>query len=76
TPTVAGTYSFTIGATNGVASDTQALTLTIDGVAPTITTTTLTRAIYGEAYSAQIDSTGDATITYSVTTGLLPAGLS
>lgn len=76
TPTVAGAYAFTIGATNGVASDTQALTLTITGIAPTITTTTLTRAIQDEAYSAQLAATGDATITYAVTTGLLPAGLS
>lgn len=76
TPTVAGAYAFTVGATNGAASDTQALTLTIAGVAPTITTTELTRAIEGEAYSAQLAATGDATITYAVTTGLLPAGLS
>lgn len=75
TPTVAGTYAFTIGATNGVASDTQALTLTIAGIAPSITTTTLTRAIQGVPYSAQIAATGDATITFSLT-GLLPAGLS
>ena len=47
------------------------------GVAPTITSTSpLPDGTVGAAYSQTLTATGDATITWSVTSGSLPAGLS
>ena len=43
---------------------------------PTITTTTLTDGRVGEPYSASLGADGTAPITWSVTSGSLPAGLS
>jgi hypothetical protein len=44
--------------------------------APAITTNTLAGATTGVAYSATLTATGSATITWAVTAGALPAGLS
>jgi hypothetical protein len=44
--------------------------------APTITTTTLTGGTVGMKYSQTLASTGDAPITWSITDGALPGGLS
>jgi hypothetical protein len=47
------------------------------GVAPTITSTSpLPDGTVGTAYSQTLTATGDATITWAVTSGSLPAGLS
>lgn len=47
------------------------------GTAPTITSTSpLAAGTVGVAYSQSLAATGDATITWSVTSGSLPAGLS
>ncbi len=47
------------------------------GVAPTITSTSpLPAGTVGTAYSQTLTATGDATITWAVTSGSLPAGLS
>jgi hypothetical protein len=45
-------------------------------VAPKITTTTLVDGTVGEAYSRTLAATGDASITWSIDSGSLPAGLS
>ena len=59
----AGAYEY--GATSGA------------GTAPTITSTSpLPGGTVGTAYSQQLTATGDATITWAVTSGSLPAGLS
>jgi hypothetical protein len=47
-----------------------------EGVAPTIITTTLADGLVGAAYSQTLAATGDAPITWSVTSGSLPSGVS
>ena len=51
-------------------------TPTIVGTPPTITTTTLNALTQNSAFSQTLAATGDATITFAVTVGSLPAGLS
>ena len=82
TPTAAATTSFTVkvtdssGAQGGAASATQKLSLTINPIALTITTTSLADGIAGTAYSASLAASGGTgTISWSVTTGSLPGGL-
>jgi len=76
TPTTTGSYSFTVRATNDAGYNDKALTGTITGSAPTVTTTTLTALVQGLAFSQQLITSGSATITFAVTAGTLPAGLS
>lgn len=79
TPTTAGSYSFTVRATNSAGVDDQVFAGTVAapaGTAPTITTTSLPAMTQGVAMSQTIAATGSATITLSVLGGSLPAGLS
>ena len=78
TPTTAGSYNFTIRASNDAGSDTQQFTGTITAapVAPDITTTTMGSMTQGTAFSRTIAVTGTAPITFAVSAGTLPAGLS
>ena len=74
----ANTYNFTITATNGInPDDTQSFTLTVNPapVAPVITTTTLPDGTVGTTYSATLAATGTAPITWDITSGNLPPGL-
>ena len=76
--TISGTASgtFTAKATdaNGV-SDTQSLTITVNAP-PTITTTTLPGATKTGAYSQTVLASGGTTpLTWSITAGVLPSGL-
>ncbi len=78
TPTTAGTYTFTVQATDSTqASGQQAISLTIAPAAPlSITTATLPNGTVGTAYSATLAATGGVSpYTWSVSTGTLPAGL-
>lgn len=75
TPTIAGSSTFTVTATNAAGSDAHAYTLVVRET-PTITTTTLADGVTGTTYSATIAATGTSPITYAVTSGALPAGLS
>ncbi len=59
--TAAGTYSFTVTATSGSKSSTQAFTLTVNKVALTVTAAAKSKT-YGDA---------DPALTYSITTGAL-----
>jgi hypothetical protein len=75
TPTVSGTYPFTITATNGVGSPaSQSFTLTVDA-APAITSADSTTFTEGSAGSFTVTTTGDPTAALSET-GALPAGVS
>lgn len=77
TVSATGAYSFTIRATNGVGYDDQAFTGSVSGVAPIITTTSLGPLWRAFAVSGlTVAASGSATITYAVTAGSLPAGLS
>ena len=71
---VSETFTVKVVDANGV-SDTQALTLTVNA-APNITTTTLPNATKGGSYSQTLAvSGGTAPLTWSITTGILPSGL-
>ncbi|MBQ7170503.1 MAG: putative Ig domain-containing protein, partial [Synergistaceae bacterium] len=74
TPTTAGTYTFTVKASNSGGEATKTFTLTVVQVitAPVITTESLPSATAGKAYSAAITATGD-NITWTVSG--LPSGL-
>jgi hypothetical protein len=48
----------------------------IQGTAPTVTTTTLPGAGQNVAYTTTLAATGDVTITWDITVGALPTGLS
>jgi len=76
TPTVPGNYTGTVTATNGASPDaTQNFNITIAAVAPTITSAAPSNGTDGVAYNHTYTATGSATITYSVTAGALPTGL-
>jgi len=77
TPTTAGAYSFTITATDANSlTDDQSYSGTI-GAGVTITTTSLPTPVIGVAYNQTVaTSGGTAPVTFAVTTGALPAGLS
>jgi len=76
TPAV-GTANFTVRVTDGVgAVATRALSITI-AVAPSITTSALPGGTVGTAYSQTMAATGGtAPLTWSLSAGSLPAGLS
>ena len=82
TPTASGTFYFTAEATDSAtptpAAATASLSLVIAPATPfVITTTALPSAVQGVAYSAALGSTGGtAPITWSVSSGSLPPGLS
>ncbi|OWK36574.1 beta strand repeat-containing protein [Fimbriiglobus ruber] len=78
TPTAVGPSSFTVTATSGVLSGSQAYTLTVNtsSSAVTITPATLPAGVVGTAYSQTLTAAGAAgPFTFAVTTGTLPAGL-
>jgi hypothetical protein len=79
TPTAAGATSFTVTATDsGTPPQTanQSLSITINPKLA-ITTTALPNGVVSTAYSASLQSSGGVgTITWSVSSGTLPAGLS
>lgn len=71
------TVKVTDSSTAGAQSATQALSIAINQAAPpAITTTSLPGAVEFTAYSQTIAATGYAPLTYSVSAGSLPAGLS
>jgi len=74
TPTISGPYSFTISATNSGGTTSQAYSVNVRLVAPTITTTALADGVKGTAYSQTVATTGES-VTYSYT-GTMPSGLS
>ena len=78
TPTVAVTSSVTFRATNPGGFNDKALSIVIATAsnAPTITyPTSLSAGTVGTAYSVQFTATGSTPITWSVTAGTLPTGL-
>jgi formylglycine-generating enzyme required for sulfatase activity len=76
TPTTAGTFTFTVQATNTVGSDTKQLSITITGDTPTITTEKLLNWIAGTAYSQTLAAVSTTPVTWSLDSGTLPTGLS
>jgi len=74
-PTAAGTYSFSIEASNDYGSEVRLYTLTVYQL-PVITTTILGYARLGRNYSGQLTAIGSMPITWFVVNGSLPTGLS
>lgn len=77
----AGTYTATVTVSGGN-SISQSFNVSFNvkaqepaGTAPTITTTSLSGGTVGEQYSQTLAATGDAPITWSISGGTLPAGL-
>jgi len=82
TPTAAGTFNFSIKVTDSATPTANTLTkafsitVTAPGTPLTITTTTLSAATFGSAYSQTLAASGGSgAYTWSVTAGTLPAGL-
>jgi Putative Ig domain/Abnormal spindle-like microcephaly-assoc'd, ASPM-SPD-2-Hydin len=73
TPTVAGTSTVTVSATNSGGTGSASLTLTINSAAPVITSSTTVNGAVGSAFSYQITATNSPT-SYAATG--LPTGLS
>lgn len=78
TPTTAGIYNFTVTATNAVEADTQVFTGSVaaSGTAPVITGPQSVSLTQGVPASAQLTASGSTPITWTVTGGAVPAGLS
>ena len=78
TPSRAGTYRITITARNsyGTASKTFTVTIAAAGVRPTISTSSLPDGKIDAEYSQTLTASGTAPLTWAVTSGTLPAGLS
>ena len=74
TPTATGSETFTVTATNSAGSATKELSITIDGIAPEITTTTIPEGTVNTSYDASVTATGTAPITYA-TESALPDGI-
>ena len=74
TPTTAGTFTFTITATNMVGKSYMPFTVVVNAP-PTITTVSLPTAFIDTAYSITLTASGTAPITWAITAGNLPPGL-
>ncbi len=68
-----GDYNVSVVAQNVDGTDTQNYVLTV-GTIPLITSTPITNAIVGQAYTYDVDATGSPVPTYTLTTA--PAGMS
>lgn len=76
TPTTVGSYTFSIGATDGTLSGSRSYTVQIAGVALTVGPTTLAGGATTQTWTQQITVTGGTgTNTCAVTAGALPAGV-
>lgn len=69
-----GSYSFTIRATNSWGYVEKAFSGTIYQI-PAWTDSTIANMIYGQAYSDSVAASGYPTVTYSISAGALPSGI-
>ena len=69
-----GSYNFTIRATNSWGHTSKAFTGTIY-TAPAWTDSTIANMIYGQAYSDAVAASGYPAVTYSISAGVLPSGI-
>ncbi|MGO4701983.1 putative Ig domain-containing protein [Dyella sp. 2RAB6] len=78
TPTTAGSYNFTVTATDGVGfTGNRAYAFTVNAPAITLTPATLPAGTGGAPYSQTVSASGgNGGYTYSLTAGSLPAGIS
>jgi hypothetical protein len=78
TPSASGAYSFTVETTNAIGNSTQAYSGSVSAtaVAPNITTTTLSSLVQATAFSQTLNATGTGPISWTISGGTLPSGLS
>ena len=82
TPTERGTFRFTVQASGGGRTVTREFTITINGedtadiTAPRITTSSLISGVLRISYSFRLTASGTSPVTWSVSKGTLPPGLS
>ena len=77
TPTTGGIFPITVTVSDTLGSTSANYTITITAPALTFITTSIPNATVGQSYSASIVATGGTgTITYTLTSGTLPTGLS
>ena len=75
TPATPGTTSFTVTATTPFGAATQEQNVTISGVTPTLTVPSDASLTVGQPYEATLRATGTGPITFSVSGGALPNGV-
>lgn len=77
TPSAAVNASFTVQASNSAGTNSKNLTIAIAAAvtAPSITTSSLPSGVTGTPYSQTLTATGTTPITWSLTGGALPSGL-
>ncbi len=73
TPDDIGDFDVVVEATNPAGGDTQPFTITVSGVAPSITSTAVTTGTYGVLYSYDVEADGYPAATFSLTT--YPTGM-
>ena len=74
-PAAPGIFTLTVTATNAVGSNYQQLSLTVNAPPTIVTTSPLPAALTGTAYSLTLAATGTTPMTWTVTGGALPSGL-
>src|ERR1039458_8924042 len=74
-PAAPGIFTLTVTATNAVGSNYQQVSLTVNAPPTIVTTSPLPATLTGTAYSLTLAATGTAPMTWSVTGGALPSGL-
>ena len=76
TPTTAGTFPFSLTVTDSTGSASQNYSITVVIPPLTFSSTSLSQSISGQPYSGTVSATGGTgTITYAITSGGLPPGL-
>ena len=76
TPSEIGTFMFNVTATDITGNIVLRFSMTVAAAAPEIATSSLPNGTVGTAYSQMLTATGTGTISWSVASGSLPAGLS
>lgn len=75
TPTASSVTTFTITAYNAFGSNSQQFSIAVNAAPSIMTTSPLTAAQVGTAYSVALAASGSTPITWALTSGSLPAGL-
>lgn len=74
-PTASGVFGFTVRAANGFSSASKPLSLTVN-LSASISTKSLPDTVIGASYSQTLTATGTGPITWTISSGALPPGLS
>lgn len=77
TPSSPGTYTFSLTATNAAGADTKAYRIVVAarGIAPTLPAASWPAVQVNTPFSQTLDATGDEPLTFALTGGTLPPGL-